>query len=33
LLSVAIIDTEHLQWPALAALVLVCLGMLLTARE
>jgi drug/metabolite transporter (DMT)-like permease len=33
MLSVAIIDTEHLHWPALAALVLVCLGMLLTARE
>jgi drug/metabolite transporter (DMT)-like permease len=33
LLSVAIIDSEHLQWPALAALVMVCLGMVLTARE
>jgi drug/metabolite transporter (DMT)-like permease len=33
LLSVALIDTERLHWPALAALVLVCLGMLLTARE
>ncbi|MBC2710866.1 MAG: DMT family transporter [Desulfosarcina sp.] len=33
LLSVALIDTEHLHWPALAALVLVCLGMVLTSRE
>jgi drug/metabolite transporter (DMT)-like permease len=33
LLSVALIDDEHLRWPALAALVLVCLGMVLTARE
>jgi drug/metabolite transporter (DMT)-like permease len=33
LLSVALIDTEHLHWTALAALILVCLGMLLTARE
>ena len=33
LLSVALIDNESLRWPAVAALVLVCLGMLLTARE
>jgi drug/metabolite transporter (DMT)-like permease len=33
LLSVALIDGEHLRWPALVALVLVCLGMLLTTRE
>ncbi len=33
LLSVALIEAESLHWPALAALVLVCLGMLLTARE
>jgi drug/metabolite transporter (DMT)-like permease len=33
LLSVALIDSEHLQWPAVVALVLVCLGMVLTARE
>lgn len=33
LLSVALIDAENLHWPALAALVLVCLGMLLTTRE
>jgi drug/metabolite transporter (DMT)-like permease len=33
LLSVAIIETEHLHWPALAALALVCMGLVLTARE
>lgn len=33
LLSVALIDTEHLHWPALGALVLVCLGMIFTAGE
>jgi drug/metabolite transporter (DMT)-like permease len=33
LLSVGILDSEHLHWPALAALILVCLGMLLTTRE
>lgn len=33
LLSVALIDTERLHWPALVALILVCLGMVLTARE
>ena len=33
LLSVALIEGEYLQWPALMALVLVCLGMVLTARE
>ena len=33
LLSVALIDGERLHWPALGALVLVCMGMLLTARE
>jgi drug/metabolite transporter (DMT)-like permease len=33
LLSVALIESEHLHWPALAALVMVCLGMLLTTRE
>jgi drug/metabolite transporter (DMT)-like permease len=33
LLSVALVDNEHLHWPALAALILVCLGMVLTARE
>jgi drug/metabolite transporter (DMT)-like permease len=33
LLSVALIDTERLHWTAMAALVLVCLGMVLTARE
>lgn len=33
LLSVALIESEHLRWPAMAALVLVCLGMLLTTRE
>lgn len=32
LLSVALLDGEHLHWPALAALVLVCLGMVLTSR-
>ena len=33
LLSVALIESEQLHWPALAALVLVCLGMVLTTRE
>ena len=33
LLSVALIDGEQLHWPALLALVLVCFGMVLTARE
>ena len=33
LLSVALIDGERLHWPALGALVLVCLGMIITARE
>ena len=33
LLSVALIDGEHLRWTALLALVLVCFGMLLTTRE
>ena len=33
LLSVALIDTEHFHWPVLVALVLVCLGMVLTARK
>ena len=33
LLSVALIYGEYLHWPALMALVLVCLGMVLTARE
>jgi drug/metabolite transporter (DMT)-like permease len=33
LLSVALLDGEHLRWPAVVALVLVCLGMVLTSRE
>ncbi len=33
LLSVALIEGEHLHWPALVALVLVCFGMVLTTRE
>lgn len=33
LLSVALIESEHLRWPALVALILVCLGMVLTSRE
>ncbi|MCB2146721.1 MAG: DMT family transporter [Deltaproteobacteria bacterium] len=33
LLSVALIDTERLHWQAMVALILVCLGMVLTARE
>jgi len=33
LLSVAMLEEEHLQWPALVALVLVCLGIVLTSRE
>ena len=33
LLSVALLEGETLHWPALIALVLVCLGMVLTARE
>ena len=33
MLSVALIDNERLRWPAVAALFLVCLGMLLTTRE
>jgi drug/metabolite transporter (DMT)-like permease len=33
LLSVALIDGERLHWPALGALVLVCLRMIITARE
>ena len=33
LLSVAMIEGEQLHWPALMALVLVCFGMVLTARE
>ena len=33
LLSVAFIDSEHLDWPALLALLLVCLGIVLTSRE
>jgi len=33
LLSVALIDSEYLDWPALLALLLVCLGIVLTSRE
>ena len=33
LLSVAFIEGEHLEWPAILALVLVCLGIVLTSRE
>ena len=33
LLSVAMIEGEQLHWPVLMALVLVCFGMVLTARE
>jgi drug/metabolite transporter (DMT)-like permease len=33
LLSVALLESEHLDWPALVALVLVCLGIVLTSRE
>lgn len=33
LLSVALIETERLHWSALAALALVCLGMVLISRE
>ncbi len=33
LLSVVLLDSEHLRWPALVALILVCLGMVLTSRE
>ena len=33
LLSVALLESERLDWPALAALVLVCAGILLTSRE
>lgn len=33
LLSVALLEDEHLQWPAMLALVLVCLGIVLTSRE
>jgi len=33
LLSVALIDTERLHWQAMVALILVCLGMVLTTRE
>ena len=33
MLSVAMIEGEQLHWPALMALVLVCFGMVLTARE
>jgi drug/metabolite transporter (DMT)-like permease len=33
LLSVALLESEHLSWAAVAALVMVCLGLVLTARE
>ena len=33
LLSVALLESEHLSWAALAALVLVSLGIVLTSRE
>ena len=33
LLSVALIEEERLHWTAVAALMLVCLGMVLTSRE
>ena len=33
LLSVALLESEHLSWAAVAALIMVCLGMVLTARE
>ena len=33
LLSVALLENEHLDWPALVALVLVCAGIVLTSRE
>jgi len=33
LLSVALLEGEHLDWPALVALLLVCAGIVLTSRE
>ena len=33
LLSVALLESEHLDWAALTALVLVCLGIVFTSRE
>lgn len=33
LLSVALLESERLDWPALVALVLVCMGIVLTSRE
>lgn len=33
LLSVALLESEHIAWPALVALVLVCMGIVLTSRE
>jgi drug/metabolite transporter (DMT)-like permease len=33
LLSVALLESERLDWPALVALVMVCAGIVLTSRE
>jgi drug/metabolite transporter (DMT)-like permease len=33
LLSVALLEEESLQWPAILALILVCLGIVLTSKE
>ena len=33
LLSVGLLEDEHLDWPAMVALVLVCSGIVLTSRE
>jgi drug/metabolite transporter (DMT)-like permease len=33
LLSVALLESEHLDWHAVVALLLVCWGIVLTSRE